>query len=106
MTDETTEPGPTPQRRFLDALPDIVASAATGAVDLAATGMLSAGALAPALGVLIRLGADARSSRQQRGARVLETAAEQVGGLDELADAATSNEARLELTARVIESAM
>src|SRR3954454_14651630 len=99
MTAETPEPGQSLQRRLLDALPDIVASVATGAVDFAMTGTPSAGVAAPALGVLMRLGADARSRRQQRGARVLETAAEQVGGLDRLADIATSDEARLELTA-------
>jgi hypothetical protein len=106
MTDETPEPGRSAQRRMLDALPDVVASTATGAVDFAITGTPSAGVAAPLLATLVRLGADARSSRQQRGARVLETAAEQVGGLDRLADVATADEARLELTARVIEAAM
>lgn len=84
----------------------MIASAATGAADLTMTGTPSTGALAPALALLIRLGADARSSRQRRGQRVLETAAEQFGGLDRLAEAATADEARLELTARVIEAAM
>lgn len=81
--------------------PMVVASAATGAVDFAITGTPSAGVAAPLLAALVRLGADARSSRQQRGARVLEAAAQQVGGLDRLADLATADDARLELTARV-----
>lgn len=106
MTDETSEPGSRAQRRVLDALPDLVASAATGAVDFAITGTPSAGVAAPLLAALVRLGADARSSRQQRGARALDTAAEQVGGLDRLADLATADEGRLELIARVIEAAM
>jgi hypothetical protein len=62
--------------------------------------------VAPLLAALVRLGADARSSRQERGGRVLETAAEQVGGLDRLAKLATADDVRLELTARVIEAAM
>jgi hypothetical protein len=106
MPDETPEPGRSVQRRILDALPDVVASAATGAVDFAITGTPSAGVAAPLLAALVRLGGDARSRRQQRGARVLDTAAEQVGGLDRLAEIATADEARLELTARVIEAAM
>jgi len=92
----------TPIRR----LPDVVASGATGLVDFVITGTPSAGIAAPALAALARLGADARSSRRRRGVRVLETAAEQVGGLDRLADVATADDARLELTARVIEGAM
>jgi hypothetical protein len=106
MTDESTKSGRSVQRRLLDALPDLVATTATGAVDFAITGTPSAGIAAPALAVLVRLGADARSSRQQRGARVLDVAAGQVGGRDRLADIATADEARLELTARVIEAAM
>jgi hypothetical protein len=106
MTDESPEPGRRVKRRLLDALPDVVASTATGAVDFAIIGTPSAGVGAPLLAALVRLGADARSSRQQRGARVLDVAAGQVGGLDRLADLATADEARLELTARVIEAAM
>jgi len=106
MPDETPEFGRSVQRRLLDALPDVVASTGTGAVDFAITGAPSAGVAAPLLAALVRLGADARSSRQQRGARVLEAAAGQVGGLERLAEMATADEARLELTARVIEAAM
>jgi hypothetical protein len=103
VTDDTAEPGPGAREGLRDALPDMVASVATGAVDLALTGTPSVGALAPVLGFLIRRGVDARA---RRGMRALETAAEQVGGLDRLADVATADEARLELTARVIEAAM
>lgn len=106
MTDETPEPDRSVQRRILDALPDTVASAATGAVDLAITGTPSVGATAPLLAALVRLGGDAWSRRQQRGARVLDGAAEQIGGLDRLADLATTDEARLEMTARFVEAAM
>jgi hypothetical protein len=106
VTSETQESGRSVPRRLLDALPDLVASTATGAVDFSITGTPSAGVAAPLLAVLIRLGADAQSSRQRRGAQVLDGAAEQVGGLDRLADIATADEARLELTARVIEAAM
>jgi hypothetical protein len=94
------------QRRVLDALPDVIASTTTGAVDFAITGTPSAGVAAPLVAVLVRLGVDARSSRQKRGALVLHAAAEQVGGLDRLADIAAADDARLELTARVIEAAM
>ena len=106
MTDETPELSRRAQRRLLEALPDVVASATSGAVDFAITGTPSAGVAAPLLAALVRLGADARSSRQQRGARVLNAAAGQVGGLDRLADIATADDAKLELTARVIEAAM
>lgn len=106
MPDETLEPGRSFQRRVLDALPDVLASAATGAVDLGMTGTPSAGVAAPLLAALVRFGGDARASRQQRGARVLDRAAEKVGGLDRLAEIATADEPRLELTARVIEAAM
>jgi hypothetical protein len=107
MTDaDRPDPVPSVRRRVLDALPDIVASAGTGVIDWAVTGTPSAGALAPAMGLAAQLGADARSSRHQRGARALEAAADRIGGLDRLADAATADDARLELTARVIEAAM
>jgi hypothetical protein len=57
-------------------LPDIAASAATGAADVAMFGTLSAAPLAPAAGPLIRLGADTWSSRQRCGSRVVEVVAE------------------------------
>ncbi|MCV2489447.1 hypothetical protein OF117_08705 [Geodermatophilus sp. YIM 151500] len=101
--DETPEPSRSVQRRLFDALPDAIASAATGVLDLATTGTPSAGVAAPLLAALVRYGLDVRSSR---GERVLEATAEQVGGLDRLADLATADEARLELTVRVIEAAM
>jgi hypothetical protein len=83
-----------------------MALTATGAVDFAITGMPSAGVSAPGLGMPVRLGADALSSRQERGARALDTAAGPVGELDRLANAASADDARVELTARVIEAAM
>jgi hypothetical protein len=102
MPDEP-QPSTSDRRRVLEALPDIVASAATGVADLAISGTPSVGALAPVLGLVIRSGVEARA---RRGSRVLETAAEQLGGRDQLATAATSSEARLELTVGVIEAAM
>jgi hypothetical protein len=98
-----------PQRsgeRFRDAVADIVASAGTGLVDFAATGTPSAGALAPMVALGMRLGSDALNRRRDRGARALEAAAADVGGLERLEELATGDDTRMELTARTLEAAM
>ncbi len=106
MSDSSTPPPPTSSQRFRDAIADVVASAGTGLVDLASTGTPSAGALAPALALGIRISSDALTRRRDRGARALDAAAEQVGNLQRLETLATADDARLELTARTLEAAM
>ncbi|WP_100500942.1 hypothetical protein [Geodermatophilus chilensis] len=106
MSDCSKQPPPTSSQRFRDAIADVVASAGTGLVDLAATGTPSAGALTPALALGIRISSDALTRRRDRGARALDAAAEQVGSLQRLEKLATADDARLELTARTLEAAM
>lgn len=106
VADSSRQPPPGSGQRLRDAIAEVVASAGTGLVDLAATGTPSAGALAPVLALGIRISSDALTRRRDRGARALDAAAEQVGSLQRLEKLATADDARLELTARTLEAAM
>jgi hypothetical protein len=103
---DAAQPARGPGERFREAVADLVASAGTGLVDFAATGTPSAGALAPAVALGLRLSADALARRRDRGGRALDAAAADVGGLERLEILATADDARMELTARTLEAAM
>ncbi|MFD2093660.1 hypothetical protein [Blastococcus deserti] len=100
---ETPEPGDRSLlRRIADVAPAVAASTITGGADLALFGSPSVGAMTPLAEVVVEKVVEARLKRQQR---MLEQAAEQVGGVDRFAKLATADDGRLELTARSIEAA-